>query len=91
MLISSAFVDFPCHEESLALRRGDVLLFYTDGVSEAQNADEMFGRDRIVALLASNGARGGTLLDGVLLAVSDFCGGRPPLDDMTLLAFEYPP
>ena len=40
------------------LRPGDVLVFYTDGITDARDADERFGEARLRAVLEA--ARGGT-------------------------------
>src|SRR5260370_30289735 len=74
-------------QEEVELRRGDRLLLFTDGVSEAfSEDDEEFGEDRLAQLL-----RGQLTLDAVelqetvLRAVTDFCNGNFH-DDATLIA-----
>jgi len=65
---------------------GDQIVFYTDGVTEAHNADgEMFGLARLDEILGdcSQGAAG--LLDALLSAVEQFAAGHPADDDRTLL------
>jgi serine phosphatase RsbU (regulator of sigma subunit) len=65
------------------LEPGDRLVFYTDGLSEAQALDDsFFGEDRLEALL------GQPLEDvqaAILAAVAAFIQGRPLADDLTLL------
>jgi serine phosphatase RsbU (regulator of sigma subunit) len=65
------------------LEPGDQLLFFTDGLSEAQDpADDFYGEARLEALLA----RPTEDLQGAILAdVAAFTGGRPLEDDLTLL------
>jgi sigma-B regulation protein RsbU (phosphoserine phosphatase) len=76
-------------EASLTLEPGDRLYFYTDGVIEALDASEdEFGHPRLLAEIA--GRRGQPLresLDGIALAVGQWCNGRIK-DDVSLLAME---
>lgn len=68
------------------LAPGESLLAFTDGVTDARDADGvMFGEARLLALLAQAGMAG-TLVDGVRDAVRRHAGGEPPFDDVTLLA-----
>ena len=78
------------HRE-VALSSGDLLFFYTDGCVESENeADEMFGTDRLEALLVSIGSSGPSTPDRVLTqveeAVTSFRGTREPGDDATMMA-----
>ena len=67
---------------------GEVLLLYTDGVTEAENADHtLYGRDRLTEALANgpaNDAR--NLVATVIDDVHRFIGGSEPADDVTVLA-----
>jgi serine phosphatase RsbU (regulator of sigma subunit) len=76
---------------SLTLASGDLLFFYTDGCVESENeADEMFGPERLEALLESIGSAGSSTPDRVLQlveeAVTSFRGTREPNDDATMMA-----
>lgn len=78
------------HRE-VTLDRGDLLFFYTDGCVETENeADDMFGTDRLEALLVSIGAGGQPDPDRVLQhveeAITAFRGSREPGDDATMMA-----
>ncbi len=72
----------------LELRPGDVLVQYTDGVSEAFKAggDEQFGLERVQQVVRQHGAKG---CDGVIAALTQallaWAGGDAPHDDETLL------
>ena len=62
---------------------GDRLIFYTDGLSEAQAPDDsFFGEDRLEALL---GQPSEDVQAAILAAVAAFTQGRPLADDLTLL------
>ncbi|MFQ5414810.1 MAG: PP2C family protein-serine/threonine phosphatase, partial [Phycisphaerae bacterium] len=65
-----------------------VFFAYTDGVTEAANADrELFGTDRLMALLdASRDLGPGALVTKVRKAVAGFAGGAAQSDDITMLA-----
>ena len=71
----------------LTFRQGDVLVLYTDGVTEAQNsAGEEFGewrlREAVTSVLALSAAEIGSV---VKQRLRDFVGQNPPFDDITLV------
>jgi len=66
---------------------GDLVLGYSDGVTEAQAPDgELFGDERLVRVLSA--ARGGPqeIIRQVLDAIAAFTRGADPYDDITLVA-----
>lgn len=73
-------------QKELALRSGDRLLFFTDGLTEMTNtAEEMFGEARLIALVQNSRALAATALqESVLAAVTKFGNGIFD-DDVTLL------
>ena len=74
-----------------ALSEGDLLVFYTDALIEANDPSGRFlgeiGLQRIVAASPQNDLRkfGTAVLDGV----RQFSGDRPAEDDVTLLALRF--
>ena len=72
---------------SITLEAGDVLLLYTDGITEAQNAEgQEFGVARLMAVLEAHGAEGAAhIRDAVLAAVADHRGPVELADDITLV------
>ncbi len=70
------------------LEPGDVLLFYTDGLTEAADERErLFGEERVVSYLEGHdSAPLETLLKGLLGEVKRFSGEVPQRDDVTLIA-----
>lgn len=79
---------------SATLRPGETLFLCTDGVTEAENgAYELFGEERMEQALAAAGAQTAESLNaGVMRAVHEFAGeGRPPSDDITMLAVRLLP
>lgn len=77
-------------EEILSLEQGDVLLVYSDGVTEAMNlAREEFGEDRLAELVASHqDERAEAIIQHVLAAVSAHAGKAPQADDITLIVIK---
>jgi phosphoserine phosphatase RsbU/P len=77
----------PYGETSEALRRGDALVLYSDGVTDAQDAaGEEFGERRLHELLAgAAGAPAEALIDRVFGGVEAFVAATPQFDDMTML------
>ncbi|MEB3223846.1 MAG: SpoIIE family protein phosphatase [Candidatus Sericytochromatia bacterium] len=75
--------------QSLTLRPGDALVFFTDGITEAHAPDapaEMFESERLCELVAAHAALGAEdLVAAIKREVQAFVGDRPPSDDMTLL------
>jgi sigma-B regulation protein RsbU (phosphoserine phosphatase) len=80
--------DATYEEETVSLRSGDLLLDYTDGVTESQDGEgEEFGEDRLHALVAAlAGASADDARQAVVEAVQSWSAGTPPHDDLTVVA-----
>ena len=89
-LILGIMPDLDYELDSVALERGDALVMYTDGVSEAMNKEnEEFGENRLLDVcqkLRNNSAS--EIRDGILNAVNDFSQGAPQYDDITLVVLK---
>jgi len=75
-------------EDQVALRPGDRLVFYTDGISEAMNADgELFGEQRLCEVMDAipRDLPAREVAERMLAALREFLGEMEPQDDMTLL------
>ncbi|MBI3476391.1 MAG: serine/threonine-protein phosphatase [Acidobacteria bacterium] len=74
-------------QETLELKAGDLLVAFTDGISEAMNAaDEEFGELRRMETIECNGGLSSDeLAKRVLCAVDEFVGSAQQRDDMTLM------
>jgi len=72
---------------SVTLEHGDVLVAYTDGVSEAMNAaDEEWGEERLQEAVRPNrSAPARDLIARVMASADAFVAGAPQHDDMTLV------
>jgi PAS domain S-box-containing protein len=75
---------------SVAFEPGDVLLFYSDGVTEARNpAGELFGAERLADCVRSNGARAPeALVEAIRQAVCTFAASDQLTDDLTCVALK---
>ncbi len=73
------------------LAADDVLLLYTDGVTEAMNPQhELFSLQRLAVCLDSEPVSAAKpLVDRIDRAVKEFAAGAPPSDDLTLLIVRY--
>jgi sigma-B regulation protein RsbU (phosphoserine phosphatase) len=78
-------VDIPA--TAVPLRHGDLIVMYTDGVTEAFNEREAcFGEDRLVASITRNRSRPVQEIMAALLEdIRQFCGNAPQSDDITLI------
>ena len=71
----------------VTLAAGDVLVAYTDGVSEAMNAaDEEWGEERLMDAVGPNrGLTARALINRLMTSADVFVAGAPQHDDMTLV------
>ena len=78
-------------QETLSLSSGDVIVAFSDGVSEALNeAGEEFTDERLLASLdAHRHESPQQLLDGLLADVRAFCGRATSSDDVTIVVVRY--
>jgi len=69
------------------LKPGDVLVLYTDGVTEAINdKDEEFGEERLLQVITETRSRPAQeIMDRILAAITAFAGDRPQYDDITIM------
>jgi sigma-B regulation protein RsbU (phosphoserine phosphatase) len=85
------FPNNPLREVGISLQPGDCIVYYTDGLTDAENpAGEAFGEQRLakVALHAGDASAQG-MLAHLLDAVAAFGEGNPPFDDLTLVVVRY--
>lgn len=86
------FDDLPVNPQHYQLGCGDVVIFYTDGLTEAERrTHEQFGEERLSQVVKNNvihhDAEG--LKNCIINAVTDFVGDAPPFDDRTLMVVRY--
>lgn len=85
--------DFEYKSASIKLDPGDIVFLYTDGVTEATNANnELFGEDRLIETLnAVADLSADAISTKVHEAVNAFVGSAPQFDDITMVCFKYKP
>jgi len=69
---------------------GDIILFYTDGISEAKNYNnEEFGKKRLQATISNNKDKSPkAIIENILKELGLFLGTRKPDDDITLIVIK---
>ncbi len=79
--------DFLYDEGETTLNPGDVVVMYSDGITEAMNAEEeQFTEQRVAEVLREHQhERPDVLLDSLTKAVTSHAGNTPQSDDMTVV------
>ena len=93
------FPDVSYEQFTLSTRPGDSVIFFSDGLADAQNpAGEMFGTEQLTELVQQHASlSAGELADVIMAAISEFQNGAEHFDDETLIvlrvreAFDAPP
>jgi serine phosphatase RsbU (regulator of sigma subunit) len=86
-LVAGAAFDEAIHETVIHLRDGDVLAFYTDGCTDALNAERQpFGSDRMLAAVAETpDGSASDILAGIVAQINGFAGATSRPDDLTVV------
>ncbi len=78
--------DASYEENSLQIMPGDVILLYTDGITEAERDDEYFGVEKLLDIVRTNISKNSDeIVDEVLRQVATFSEGSPQSDDRTII------
>jgi serine phosphatase RsbU (regulator of sigma subunit) len=83
--------DFASYESrAFHLDKGDILVVYSDGLTDAENQKaEMFGEERLLELIQREGPSGSQAVEQRFLkAIGDFTHGMPQADDITFMVVE---
>jgi sigma-B regulation protein RsbU (phosphoserine phosphatase) len=85
-MVVGAFPFARYDESQIKLEADDLVVFFTDGMTEPENAyGEMFGEDRLMDILVRNANRSDReIIDSVMEAVQEWTGAGELQDDMTL-------
>jgi sigma-B regulation protein RsbU (phosphoserine phosphatase) len=86
-MVVGAFPLAAYEESTLRLEKGDLLLFYTDGITEPENEyGEMFGEERLIEIVTRLADRSSEeIIREVFLAVEQWTFAPDSADDMTML------
>jgi sigma-B regulation protein RsbU (phosphoserine phosphatase) len=90
--IMGAFNDLGLESRELVLQKGDTIVCYTDGVTEARNGSgQLFGDDRFAmaateAIAARADAQG--VVESIVAAVGAFTAGAAQADDLTIVVVQ---
>ncbi len=82
--------DFPFEEETVKFQKGDVMVMFSDGISEAMNENQdQFGVDRLQAVVDQCRNESAAAIHArIIAAVHDHVGHNPQMDDITLLVLK---
>jgi sigma-B regulation protein RsbU (phosphoserine phosphatase) len=82
--------DIDLQEANIDLISGDILVLYTDGITEAINdQEEAFGLERLIRIIRSHGELSAkNLIDKIQGEVMSFAGNQPQFDDITLMVLK---
>jgi sigma-B regulation protein RsbU (phosphoserine phosphatase) len=83
--------DFASYQpRTFRLDQGDILVVYSDGLTDAQNQqEEMFGEKRLLQLIRQEAPSGSQALERKFLkAIEEFTQGMPQTDDITFVVVE---
>lgn len=85
--IIGAFNNCVYEQETIQMQRGDLLVAYTDGVTEARNNDDQeFGEESLQRIIDSSAhVPAQELSERIVESVREWCGDVPPHDDLTLV------
>ncbi len=73
--------------EAIEMAKDDILLLYTDGITEAMNSNrDLFGEERLQDVLRNNGHLSAKeFVEKLKLSIYSFTEGNPQYDDITLV------
>lgn len=85
------FPNNPLTELEIRMKPGDVIVYYTDGLTDAENPQgEPYGEARLSQAVAQcTRLSASEIRDFILQDVERFCAGQTPFDDLTMLIVRY--
>ncbi len=89
-LILGILPEFTYREDVIGLQSGDVLVVYSDGVSDAENTQqEPYGEDTLRSLIQEHrDESAAVILEHIVTAVNEHAGEAPQLDDITVVVLK---
>jgi len=90
-LVLAGMDGFIYKENEITLNPGDEFFLYTDGVTEATDANtKLFGEEKLIETLNNNKDKDATdLCKSVKDSINQFVGEAPQFDDITMLSLKY--
>jgi sigma-B regulation protein RsbU (phosphoserine phosphatase) len=79
-------------DERWPFEAGNVLILYSDGVTECQWKDDLYGEDRLSAIVTEACGKASTAAEigkAILDDVRSFCRGHTESDDLTLVVVKH--
>lgn len=85
--VAGIFPDAKFEVAGAHLQQGDILLLFTDGITEAHAADEsQYTESRLLSMLKNYNRPADELLDHIMNSLNTYIGDTPQYDDNTLLS-----
>jgi sigma-B regulation protein RsbU (phosphoserine phosphatase) len=93
MILGVMHVPVPYEEGTVELRAGDVLVLFTDGVSEAMSKDAVeYGEDRLLDMIRqTRSANAQEIITSIQQDVTTHSHGAPQSDDITMMVLKIGP
>lgn len=85
------FADNPVQAVELKMEPGDIIVYYTDGLTEAENPQkDYYGEERLAeAVMRVADKTAEEIRDFILKDVTRFCAGEALFDDLTMVVVRY--
>jgi sigma-B regulation protein RsbU (phosphoserine phosphatase) len=83
--VLGAFESWDCALEKVQLAPGDVLVVYSDGITEAARGAEQYGEERLAGVVRGNAGAGAEAIAAAILEDVQAFGAGEQSDDLTLL------
>lgn len=82
--------DYTFEEDSIKLKKGNAIVIYSDGITEALNEkDEEFGEERLLSVINKNIEQSSkNIVKEVFVAVKAFVNDMPQSDDITIVVIK---
>jgi len=82
-----AVPDTEYEEQTITINPGDTITMFTDGITEAMNANnDLFGNDRVFAAMTGPHTGAQVVMDKLLESIQDWVGNTPQSDDLTVVS-----
>lgn len=91
-LVLGVLEDASYEAGKIQIAEGNILLFYTDGITETVRDSEYFGRERLLELLRNNiNKHPAEILESIFNGITEFSVNSPQSDDRTVVVLKKMP